>query len=134
MMTWDAWLMGHAKLAATKSKDSTQVGAALVAPDKSVRLTAYNGIPRGVADLPERRERPVKYLYSAHAEANLIYAAAKAGIQTDGCMVYVTHRPCATCAGAMIQAGIFAVIYGGGQTSMPQEEFDAAAAMFEEAG
>lgn len=132
-MDWGSWLMGHATHAATKSKDSTKVGAALVS-DNSVRLTSYNGPPRGVLDLPERFIRPAKYLFAAHAETNLISAAARAGIRTDGCSVYVTHHPCARCAGVMIQAGIREVVYGGGTTSMPLEEFEAAAQMFKEAG
>lgn len=72
MTDWPNYLMSFAQLAATKSKDSTQVGAVLVAPNgRSVLLTAYNGPPAGVDDLPERRERPAKYLYTCHAELGL---------------------------------------------------------------
>ena len=42
--------------------------------------------------------------------------------------------PCSSCARAIIQAGITAVVAGNGTTSMPQEEFDAARIMFKEAG
>jgi dCMP deaminase len=133
-MGWNEWLMGFAEHAAKKSKDSTQVGAVLVGPDKDVRLSSYNGPPRGVADLPMRRERPQKYLYSSHSEANLIAFAAREGIRTKDCTVFVTHACCAGCARTLIQAGIKRVVYGDGLTSMPQEEFEAAAQMFEEAG
>lgn len=131
---WDQYLMGFARHAACKSKDSTQVGAVLVGPEGEVRLTAYNGPPRGVADLPERFERPAKYLYASHAEANLVAFAAREGIRTKGCTVFVTHHPCASCARTLIQAGVVRVVYGGGKTSMPDEEFAAAAVMFDEAG
>jgi dCMP deaminase len=90
--------MGFAKHAATKSKDSTQVGAILVGEDEEVCLTAYNGPPRGVHDLPERRDRPAKYLFASHAEANLVAFAARKGISTKGGTVYCTHYPCASCA------------------------------------
>lgn len=134
-MDWPTYLMGFAQHAATKSKDSTQVGAILVGPnDRTVLLTAYNGPPAGAADLPERRERPAKYLFASHAEANLVAFAARQGIRTDGCSVFVTHHPCAACARTLIQAGVRSVIYGSGQTSMPAAEFEAAAAMFAEAG
>lgn len=133
-MDWNEWLIGFAQHAATKSKDSTKVGAALIGPDKDVRLCAYNGAPRGVRDLPERRERPQKYLFASHAEANLIAFAAREGIRTKGCTVFVTHACCAGCARTLIQAGIARVVYGDGLTSMPQEEFEAAVQMFEEAG
>ncbi|WP_449411040.1 deoxycytidylate deaminase [Methylobacterium komagatae] len=134
-MDWQNYLMGFAQHAATKSKDSTQVGAVLVAQNgRTVLLTAYNGPPAGVADLPERRERPAKYLFASHAEANLIAFAAREGIRTQGGTVYVTHHPCSACARALIQAGVTAVVYGPGQTSMPEDEFTAAATMFSEAG
>lgn len=133
-MDWQTYLMGFASWAAEKSKDSTQVGAVLVGPEKDVRLTAYNGPPRGVTDLAARRERPAKYLYASHAEANLVAFAAREGIRTAGCTVYVTHHPCSACARTLIQAGVRAVIVGPGTTSMPNDEFEAAAVMFKEAG
>lgn len=133
-MNWPQYLYGFAAHAATKSKDTTQVGAALVGPEGEVRLTAYNGPPRGVEDRPERFERPRKYLFASHGEANLIAFAAREGIRTAGCSVYVTHHPCAACARTLIQAGVSAVYFGPGTTSMPAEEFEAADVMFREAG
>lgn len=131
---WPTYYMGFAQHAATKSKDSTQVGAVLIGPEGEIRLTGYNGPPRGVVDLPERRERPTKYAYSSHAEQNLIAFAAREGIRTKGCTIYVTHHPCAACARTIIQAGIVCVVVGDGRTSMPVAEFEAAAVMFGEAG
>ena len=128
------YLLAMADVAAQRSQDSTQVGAVLVGPEGEVRLTAYNGPPKGVQDLPERFERPAKYLWASHAEANIIAFAARAGIRTLGCTVVVTHAPCASCARTLIQAGIKYVIHGDGTTSMPAEEFAAARIMFQEAG
>ena len=133
-MEWSDYFAGFARHAALKSKDSTQVGAVLVGPEDEVRLTGFNGPPRGVRDLPERRERPEKYRFTSHAEANLIAFAAREGIRTKDCTVYVTHYCCASCARTLIQAGVSAVFYGPGTTSMPAEEFEAARIMFEEAG
>jgi len=133
-MTWSDYLFGFAEHAATKSKDSTKVGAVLVGPDREIRLTAFNGPPHGVRDSQERFERPTKYLFASHAEANLVAFAAREGIRTKDCTVFVTHMPCAACARTLIQAGVRKVVYGAGQTSMPPEEFSAAATMFEEAG
>jgi dCMP deaminase len=134
MTDWHDYLMGAAIHAATKSKDSTKVGAALVNDRKRVLCTGFNGPPEGVEDRPERLVRPAKYLYAAHAEMNLIATAASEGIRTRGCTVYVTHRPCAGCAKLLIQAGIKAVVFGPGETSMPREEFNAADDMLREAG
>lgn len=132
-MNWTSYYMGFAALAALKSKDTTQVGAVLVGPDGEIRLTAYNGPPKGVADYPERFERPTKYLYASHAEANLIAFAAREGIATKGCRVYVTHAPCSSCTRTLIQAGIAAICHGDGTTAMPEEEFKAGAQMLAEA-
>lgn len=131
---WPDYLMGFACHAASKSKDSTQVGAVLVGRHREVLLTAYNGPPANVRDLPERFERPTKYLFASHAEENLIAFAARLGIRTEGCTVYVTHMPCSRCARTLIQAGIRKVVAADGTTSMPPEEFAAAELMFHEAG
>lgn len=133
-MDWPTYWMGFAQHAACKSKDSTQVGAALIGPEGEVRLTGFNGPPKGVLDLPDRRERPRKYLFASHAEANLVAFAAREGIRTAGCTVFVTHHPCSACARTLIQAGVVQVVVGAGTTSMPDEEFEAAATMFREAG
>lgn len=130
---WAEYFMGFATHAATKSKDDTKVGAVLVGPDGEVRLTGYNGPPRGVRDLPERRVRPAKYTFVSHAEANIVAFAAREGIRTSGCTVYVTHACCCDCMKALIQAGVSRVIYGPGTTSMPVEMFDAAHIMAREA-
>lgn len=133
-MNWNDYYMGFAQHAALKSKDETKVGAVLVGLDGEIRLTGFNGPPRGVTDLPARRERPAKYLFASHAEQNLVAFAAREGIRTRGCSVFVTHHPCSACAKTLIQAGIRRVYVGPGQTSMPRDEFEAAATMFAEAG
>ena len=133
-MTWDDYHMRIAETAALKSKDATKVGAILVGPAREVRLTAFNGPPMGVRDIPERRERPAKYLFASHAEQNLVAFAARIGAPIAGCHVFVTHHPCADCAKALIQAGVASITYGEGQTSMPEAQFTAAHEMLAEAG
>lgn len=134
-MNWNEYLMGFARHAALKSKDSTKVGAILVGPNNEVLLSGFNGPPIGVRDLPERRDRrPEKYLWVSHAETNLIAFAARRGIPTEGYTVYVTHMCCANCAKALIQAGIRKVVVGAGTTSMPDDEFRVARIMLGEAG
>jgi deoxycytidylate deaminase len=46
-----------------------------------------------------------------HAEQNVITYAAKRGIATDGCTLYITHSPCKECAKLIVQAGIVRVVY-----------------------
>lgn len=113
-MDWDTYFIGIANSVAAKSKDpSVKVGAVIVGPSHEIRSTGYNDLPRGVVDTkPERRVRPDKYLWTEHAESNAILSAARAGISTNGCTIYIncSPLPCAGCARAIIQAGIIRVV------------------------
>ena len=80
-------------------------GAILTLQGKLI-ASAVNGLPTGVADLPERRERPAKYLWTEHAERNAIYAAARRGRSTAGATMHLSWHPCADCARAIVQSGI----------------------------
>jgi dCMP deaminase len=127
--------MDLAHKTASRSKDpTTKVGCIVTSKDKVVVASGYNGIPQGVADLPERMERPAKYLWTAHAEENAVALAARVGASLRDGSAYVTHHPCSRCARSLIQAGIKVVYIGDGTTSMPAEEFDVARMMFTEAG
>lgn len=46
-----------------------------------------------------------------HAEMNSLLFAARNGIKTEGCTMYVTLSPCIECAKAIKQAGIIRVLY-----------------------
>lgn len=75
-------LLSFAKLAQSLatlfSKDpSTQVGGYFIDDDYTVITQGYNGFPRGVAETPERWERPAKYLRTEHAERNGIFNLAR---------------------------------------------------------
>lgn len=133
-LDWQSYLMTLARTVATKSKDTTQVGCVIVGADKEILATGFNGPPIGVADTPDRFKRPAKYLYASHAEANCIAFAARNGHRLKGGTAYVTHHPCSACGRSLIQAGIIRIVVGDGTTSMPAEEFEAAATMFAEAG
>lgn len=132
MNTWTVRFLRLAKQIASWSKDTTKVGAVAVDENRRILETGYNGIPRGVEDLPERMKRPAKYLWTSHAEANLVAHAARDRLY--GSTVYVTHLCCAGCARSLINAGVYKVVCGNGTTSMPQDEFDVAVQMFKEAG
>lgn len=124
--------MKCAQWAASKSKDVTQVGAAAVGQDNEVLETGFNGLPRGVQELPARVERPAKYLWTGHAEENLVTTAARRRLK--GSTVYITHLCCCRCARMLINAGVREIVVGPGTTSMPKEEFDIALEMLGEAG
>jgi dCMP deaminase len=114
---WDKRMLQLANEISLYSKDrSTKVGAIIVGPDGEIRSTGYNGFPRNVDDdVEHRHERPTKYLFAEHGERNAIYNAARVGIPTKGCTLYVTSNPskfppCADCARAIIQSGITRVV------------------------
>lgn len=93
------------------SKDFTPVSAIIVDDDKTIVSTGYNGFPRGIDDnIKEMHERPMKYVYTAHAEQNAIFNAARTGRATKGCTIYLKWFPCHECARAIIQAGITRIV------------------------
>jgi len=49
--------------------------------------------------------------YEIHAEQNCLSFAAKNGVSTDGCTLYVTTAPCVHCAKIIIASGIKNVVY-----------------------
>lgn len=132
MVTWLNYFMGLARHVSIKSKDpSTKVGAAAVGPAKNILETGYNGFPRGVEDRPERMVRPEKYLWTGHAEENLVAHAARPRL--EGSTVFVTHFCCSRCCRMLINAGVKRIVVGDGTTSMPDDEFRVAEIMFHEA-
>ncbi len=135
--SWIDYFMGMANYVSTKSHDpSTKVGCVLVAPDKSVRSTGFNGFPRGCDDSQSiYLDRPRKLLRTAHAEINAIAQAAKAGNRTEGCTAVVNFHPCAQCAAALINAGIVEVICPPPPADTKwKESFDEALNLLSEAG
>jgi len=114
MMTdWDKRFLKLAKHISEWSKDpSTQVGCVVVGPDREIRSTGFNGLPRGIEDNDERlNDREIKYPLICHAEENAIMHAARIGISLKDCTAYVTWPPCTRCARSLIQAGISTIIY-----------------------
>jgi dCMP deaminase len=116
-LRWIKYFMNLANAVSMKSKDpSTKVGAVIVGTDNQIISTGFNGFPRGVHDKPPRCKaeptparftRPDKYLYTAHAEANAVFQAARHGIRLQDCRIFVSSMPpCNECAKAIIQAGL----------------------------
>ena len=91
-MRWVEYFQNLAHNVKLKSKDErTQVGAVIVGKDKEIVSTGYNSFPRGIKDdKKKRQERPEKYFWFEHAERNAIYNAARIGVSTKGCTMYLT--------------------------------------------
>lgn len=103
---WDKRYLEMAKFVSTWSKDpSTQTGAVLVRPDKTVISLGYNGFAAEVDDSKERYEnRDIKYEMVIHCEINALIAAHGS---VEGSTLYTyPFQSCSRCAAVMIQAGI----------------------------
>jgi dCMP deaminase len=100
------------------SKDpSTKVAALVIDDNYNIRSTGFNGFPRGFKEKEERWEKPTKYDYVVHAEANSVCTAARNGASLSGCTIVSTLFPCQDCAKLIIQAGITRII-----TRKPNED------------
>jgi dCMP deaminase len=83
----------------------------VIAEDGRPLATGYNGPPKG---RPHCRHKPTQTdpcIAAIHAERNAIIWAARKGVAIEGADMYVTHMPCLSCAGDIIQAGIATVRY-----------------------
>ena len=94
------------------SKDpNTKVGAIAIAPDTlHVKSIGYNGFPRNLNEEQNKWQRPEKYKYVVHAEANIICNATLNGICLQNSILVVTLFPCNECAKLIIQSGIKTII------------------------
>ena len=112
MNNWDRRWMDLASLVSTWSKDQSRKAGSVIVNERNVLVSlGWNGFPRGILDdVPSRHERPVKYLWTEHAERNASFNAAAEGHPLKGCRLYVQMYPCADCARAIIQSGIQEVI------------------------
>jgi dCMP deaminase len=130
---WDERFLAMARLIAGWSKDpSTQVGCVVVRPNRTIVSLGYNGLPRGVHDRSERlSDRTTKLAMTIHAEMNAILTSNGS---LEGCTAYVYPcQPCASCAAALIQAGIACVVALAGNSPRWETSFDQARVMFNEA-
>lgn len=105
---WDEYFIRIARLVATRSKDpNTKMGAVIVGPGREILSTGYNSFPRGADDnRTDRLERPEKYNWMVHAEANAICNAARTGQKLKGSSLYLLGLPCVNCSLMIVQVGI----------------------------
>lgn len=139
-MNWDEYFINIAEQVKLKSKDiRTQIGVVIVGKDNEIVSTGYNSFPRGINDdVEERQERPEKYYWFEHAERNAIYNAARIGVSTLGCTMYMTcGMSCADCARAIINSGISKIVLREGKGAKGEkwsESAERSMKMFKEAG
>ena len=122
---WDARFMDIARTVSKWSscfQDNRQVGA-VIARDKRILTTGYNGAGSGIVSCKERGECVRQKMgiksgtcheicYAVHAEQNAVIQAAKIGVSIDGATIYCTHQPCVICSKIIINSGIRRIVYG----------------------
>lgn len=104
---WDHRFLELAKNVSTWSKDpSTQVGAVIVRPNKTVCSLGYNGFPMSMEDDKEAyKNRDVKLSRVVHAEMNALIFAREPVVGYT--LFTYPFLSCDRCAVHMIQAGIY---------------------------
>jgi len=134
---WDHYYVKIAQTVATRANcTGAQVGAVLVR-DNRIISTGFNGTPQGFVNCRDGgcvrcrdralrkagrlseltygelgdAEKHLDLCICVHAEANAILSAARAGMRTDGSVLYVTYKPCFSCVKEAVQAGVIRVVY-----------------------
>ncbi len=104
---WERRFLTMARLIETWSKDpSTQCGAVIVRPNRSVCSVGFNGFPQGMDDDPAiYADREEKYRRVVHCEMNALLFSRD--VDHAGYTLFTTPSlSCERCAVHMLQAGI----------------------------
>ena len=110
---WSTYFMNIAKEVSTRSTcDRKHVGA-VIARDKTILSTGYNGSIKGLQHCDEIGHEMVDghCVRTTHAEANAIVQAAKNGISINNAEMYVTASPCYNCFKLIANSGINTIYY-----------------------
>lgn len=109
--TWDAYFLNLAQAASEMSTCPRLRVGAVVVKDNKVIATGFNGAPRGqphcddVGCLMENDH----CIRAVHGDANaLLFAGTE---RAENATLYLTHAPCWSCAGLIINAGIVRIVY-----------------------
>lgn len=130
-------MLSLARFVSEWSRDpSTRTGAVITNRKHRVISLGYNGMAKGILDLPERYEnREEKYLRIIHCERNAMIFAQR---DLDNCILYTWPFPsCSPCAAMVIQSGIKRVVSPPVPDRLADrwgKDCDLAKEMFEEAG
>ena len=121
---WDEYFMLLAKLAATRSTCYSRPVGCVLARDKRILATGYNGAVPGTWHCIDREEcywrqkenqvegvPPNELSRAVHAEINALAYAARAGIRVEDATAYCTLSPCVNCFKALMVAGIKRVFF-----------------------
>ncbi|MGH8014429.1 MAG: deoxycytidylate deaminase [Candidatus Binataceae bacterium] len=120
--SWDQYFMTITRVVAERSTCLRAKVGAVIARDRSILATGYNGSPAGLPHCNEvgcliyesrtpDGELEQNCYRTIHAEINAITQAARNGSAIRDADVYVTHTPCIHCMKVLINTGISTVYY-----------------------
>lgn len=117
---WDNYFMDMARLASRRATCLRRKVGAVIAKDKHLLSTGYNGAPKNIihcdqagcirAKLNIASGQRHELCRGLHAEQNAIIQAALYGVSLKGATLYCTNMPCVICAKMIINAGITRVV------------------------
>ncbi len=109
---WDNRFLELAKFISRWSKDpSTQTGAVIVRPDKTIASVGYNGFPRGMSDAPSMyKNREEKYSRIIHCEVNAVSFCSDTNLRGYSLYTY-PFMSCDRCFVQMVQTGISRFVF-----------------------
>ncbi|ETA67603.1 MAG: dCMP deaminase [Methanolobus sp.] len=117
----DEYFLEIATVVAKRSTCLRNRVGAVIARDKRILSTGYNGAPRNMEHCLDigciRQQNNIasgtrhEKCRAVHAEQNAIIQAALHGVSTDGATLYCTHQPCILCAKMIINSNIKKVVY-----------------------
>lgn len=110
-MMQDWQFMDIAHTVAMSSTCSRLTVGAILTRDRRIISLGYNGAPSGISHCDHTEDGDTPCEKAVHAEVNTIAFAARAGVSTEGTVLYTTHSPCMNCAKLIINSGIKEVIY-----------------------
>ena len=119
--SWDEYFMSIARVVSSRSNCVKRKVGAVIARDRRIVSTGYNGTPRGTRNcneggcprcngVAESGARLDECLCS-HAEENALTQSAYHGVSVRGGTIYTTLCPCLMCTKMIINAGLEEVVY-----------------------
>jgi dCMP deaminase len=122
-VSWDDYFLQIARTTATRATCSRRKHGAVVAKDRRIVATGYNGGPSGyphcdegacpaaTSDAPPGHDD--ERCIAIHAEANaLLFSSPE---ERDGASLYCTGAPCFGCAKLIANSGVTEVVASGGR-------------------
>ncbi len=112
--SWDEYFMAIGKQVATRATCDRKLVCAVIARDRMILATGYNGSVRGLPHCDDvgHLMEDGHCVRTIHAEVNALIQAARNGVALEGGSIYVTASPCFNCFKLIANAGLKRIVFG----------------------